>query len=188
LATPSTLIRRAGEWASYSETLTFCRSSHAAVPNTADLPVRRLRFGSVPTDSACALASRLPILAVPDAARRTTRAPATDDRFPVPLRGFQVDPETRCAHYDGPRDVIAIRFACCEVYYPCFRCHRAVASHETRRWPPERRAAPTVLCGVCGDTMTAGAYRRADHTCPTCGAAFNPGCAAHWDRYFAFGP
>jgi uncharacterized CHY-type Zn-finger protein len=120
-------------------------------------------------------------------ARQTTQAPATDPRFAVPLRGVQVDPETRCAHYDGPRDVIALRFACCEVYYPCFQCHRAAADHESVRWPRERRADPAVLCGACGTTMTAPDYRAAGHACPHCGAAFNPGCAAHWDRYFAFG-
>ena len=120
-------------------------------------------------------------------ARQTTQAPATDDRFSVPLRGLRVDTETRCAHYDGARDVIAIRFACCEVYYPCFRCHRDATDHEPVRWTGERRDDPAVLCGACGTTMTADAYRDADHTCPHCGAAFNPGCAAHWDRYFAFG-
>lgn len=124
---------------------------------------------------------------VTETTHRTTNAPATDTRFSVPLRGLQVDPETRCAHYDGPRDVIAIRFACCEVYYPCFRCHRTVANHAPVRWPRERRRDPAVLCGVCGTTMTADAYRRDAHSCPHCGAAFNPGCAAHWDRYFAFG-
>jgi uncharacterized CHY-type Zn-finger protein len=98
-----------------------------------------------------------------------------------------VDPETRCAHYDGARDVSAIRFACCEVYYPCFQCHRATTDHEIVRWPRDRRHEAAVLCGACGTTMTAPEYRAADHTCPHCGTAFNPGCAAHWDRYFAFG-
>ena len=119
--------------------------------------------------------------------RRTTRAPSTDARFDVPLRGLQVDPATRCAHYDGPRDVIAVRFACCEVYYPCFKCHRATTDHPPDRWPRERRHDPAVLCGGCRTPMSAADYLAADHTCPACGAAFNPGCAAHHDRYFAFG-
>jgi len=33
-------------------------------------------------------------------ARRTTTAPAQDDRFPVRLRGVSVDGETHCAHWD----------------------------------------------------------------------------------------
>jgi uncharacterized CHY-type Zn-finger protein len=34
--------------------------------------------------------------------------------------------------------------------------------------------------------MSIADYLQADHTCPYCGAAFNPGCAAHHDRYFVF--
>lgn len=116
----------------------------------------------------------------------TTHAPATDDRFPVPLRGVQVDADTRCAHYDGPRDRIALRFACCGVYYPCFQCHRATTTHDAERWPGERRHEPAVLCGDCYRTMSAAAYLQCDHICPHCAAAFNPECAAHHDRYFAF--
>ena len=122
---------------------------------------------------------------VSEPARRTTRPPALDDRFPVPLRGVRVDPATRCRHYDGPTDVIAIRFACCDVYYPCFRCHRAVADHDPARWPRARRHEAAVLCGACRRTMSAARYQASGPTCPHCGAAFNPGCAAHHDRYFA---
>lgn len=111
-----------------------------------------------------------------------------DERFLHPVRGIAVGPNTRCAHYDGPNDVIALRFGCCEVYYPCFKCHRAATEHNTLRWPAERRQEPAVLCGVCGATMTAETYRRAAYECPHCGADFNPGCRAHWDRYFAFPP
>jgi uncharacterized CHY-type Zn-finger protein len=118
----------------------------------------------------------------------TTRAPTTDGRFSVPLRGIAVDPDTRCAHYDGLRDVIAIRFACCDVYYPCFKCHRETTTHDPTRLAANEKHEPAVLCGACGHTMTAGAYRRAAHACPRCDAPFNPGCHAHWDRYFAFGP
>ena len=122
---------------------------------------------------------------VSEPARPTTRPPALDERFPVPLRGVRVDAATRCAHYDGPRDVIAIRFACCDLYYPCFRCHRAAAPHSSVPWPRERLREAAVLCGACGTTMTAARYLASDHTCPHCGAPFNPGCAAHHDRYFA---
>jgi uncharacterized CHY-type Zn-finger protein len=117
---------------------------------------------------------------------QTTHAPATDDRFSVPLRGIQVDLDTRCTHYNGSRDRIAIRFACCDVYYPCFQCHRTTTKHEPERWPNARRHEPVVLCGICDRTMSAAAYLQSDHSCPHCGATFNPGCAAHHDRYFAF--
>lgn len=100
------------------------------------------------------------------------------------VRGVDVDPETRCAHYDAPRDVIALRFGCCEAFYPCFRCHDAVADHEPEPWPRDRFDEPAVLCGVCGTTLTVHDYLDADHACPACDAAFNPGCETHHDRYF----
>jgi len=103
----------------------------------------------------------------------------------VLVRGVDVGPETRCGHYDGERDVIALRFPCCDDYYPCFECHEAVADHERSVWPGDAAAVPAVLCGRCGTELAIEAYLRADHACPDCGAAFNPGCAAHYDRYFA---
>jgi len=36
------------------------------------------------------------------------------------VRGVDVGPETRCRHYDSELDVIAIRFPCCETFYPCY--------------------------------------------------------------------
>lgn len=116
--------------------------------------------------------------------RRTTRAPDTDERLDVRLRGIEVGPATRCTHYDGPRDVIAIRYPCCGVFYPCHACHRESADHESEWWPPERFDASAVLCGKCGTVLTIEEYLDAEHTCPSCGAKFNPGCARHHDRYF----
>jgi uncharacterized CHY-type Zn-finger protein len=37
--------------------------------------------------------------------------------------GGVVDDQTRCVHYHGPTDVIAMRFKCCDAYFPCLRCH-----------------------------------------------------------------
>ena len=131
--------------------------------------------------------------------RRTTTAPATDDRFAVPLRGVAVDPETRCAHWDTRVDVVALRFGCCEAYYPCDVCHDAATDHEAEPWPRDRFDEPAVLCGACGATLTAREYLDGDgeaqsasssrakpdnDACPRCGAAFNPGCRKHRDRYF----
>ena len=134
-----------------------------------------------------------------DGRRRTTHAPATDDRFRVPLRGVAVDPDTRCAHWDSALDVVALRFGCCGAFSPCHACHAATADHEPEPWPRPRFDDPAVLCGVCGTTLSARAYldgdsegrspsaSRAtpdDDACPACGAAFNPGCRRHRDRYF----
>ncbi|RAW44302.1 hypothetical protein DQW50_15015 [Halorubrum sp. 48-1-W] len=46
---------------------------------------------------------------------------------------------------------------------------------------------PAVLCGVCSETLSARTYLDGDDACPACGAAFNPGCRAHRDRYFGTG-
>jgi uncharacterized CHY-type Zn-finger protein len=100
------------------------------------------------------------------------------------VRGVGVGPETRCAHYHGERDVIALRYGCCESFYPCHECHDAVADHEPEPWPRERFAEAAVVCGVCGTALSARAYLDADHECPACGTAFNSGCVAHHDRYF----
>ncbi|SFR57216.1 CHY zinc finger protein [Halorubrum sodomense] len=117
--------------------------------------------------------------------RETTTAPDTDPRFEVPLRGIDIDPETRCAHWDDPVDVVALRFGCCGTYYPCDACHDAAADHEAVPWPRERFDEPAVLCGACRTTLTAREYLEADDdACPACGAAFNPGCRKHRHRYF----
>ncbi|MFD1514588.1 CHY zinc finger protein [Halomarina rubra] len=108
-----------------------------------------------------------------------------DPRFDVPLCGLDVDDETRCRHYRTERDVVAMRFACCDTFYPCHACHEACADHDVERWPADRFDDPAVLCGVCRETLSVTAYLDADHACPHCGVAFNPGCAAHADRYFA---
>ncbi|WP_311170685.1 CHY zinc finger protein [Halobellus ordinarius] len=116
--------------------------------------------------------------------RRTTCFPEFDDRFPVPLRGVAVDPETRCSHWDDDVDVVALRFGCCETFSPCDACHTETADHDPEPWPRDRFDEPAVLCGVCGSTLTAGRYLDGDDACPECGAAFNPGCRRHRDRYF----
>lgn len=98
------------------------------------------------------------------------------------VRGVDVDEETRCEHYHDSVDVIAIRFPCCDTYYPCFECHEAVADHAPERI--DSPDAPAVLCGVCGEELTAAEYLAGDDECPDCGAAFNPGCRTHYHLYF----
>ena len=100
------------------------------------------------------------------------------------VRGVAVGPETRCAHWAGERDVIAIRAPCCDAYYPCSACHDERAAHELRPIPETQFDEPGVLCGGCATALTVRAYLDADHECPACGTAFNPGCASHYDRYF----
>ena len=54
-------------------------------------------------------------MTMPPPDRETTTVPATDPRFDVPLCGVAVDPETLCVHWDGPVDVVALRFGCCDI-------------------------------------------------------------------------
>lgn len=102
-----------------------------------------------------------------------------------PVFGVDVGAETRCAHYATGRDVIAIRFPCCGEYYPCIECHEAVADHEATVWDADAGDERAVLCGVCGHELRIRAYLAADHRCPDCNAAFNPGCRHHAHFYFA---
>lgn len=100
------------------------------------------------------------------------------------VQGLGMDVQTRCTHYHTSTDVVAIKFACCNTFYPCHLCHEALAGHTAQRWPHNRFNEPAVLCGVCGKVLTIAQYMQASHACPHCGAGFNPGCANHYHLYF----
>jgi uncharacterized CHY-type Zn-finger protein len=100
------------------------------------------------------------------------------------IHGLPVDAETRCVHWHGPTDVVAIRFPCCDRYYPCHDCHEAVADHPPAVWPVTRRGEHAILCGVCGTTHAIATYLAVER-CPTCRAPFNPACSLHHPLYFA---
>lgn len=99
------------------------------------------------------------------------------------ILGRPVDDQTRCVHYHGPKDVIAIKFVCCGAYYPCFECHREAADHPHRPWPADRFDEKAILCGVCGTELTIATYQSVP-TCPECDARFNERCRLHWPLYF----
>lgn len=101
----------------------------------------------------------------------------------IVVEGSVVDDQTRCMHYAGPLDVIAIRFACCGKWYPCLHCHDESSGHSIVRWSVEAGAEEAVICGVCRTTLSIDHYLAVD-SCPTCGAGFNPGCALHHGVYF----
>ncbi|WP_247729005.1 CHY zinc finger protein [Halovivax limisalsi] len=102
----------------------------------------------------------------------------------VTVDGVGLDDATRCAHYDSPRDVVALRFGCCDTYFACHRCHDERTEHESAPWPRSRFDEPAVLCGACGSQFTPPTYVEADHRCPACASPFNPDCASHRDLYF----
>jgi len=97
--------------------------------------------------------------------------------------GQTVDKETRCVHYHGMTDIIAIKFKCCGKYYPCYKCHDEAEDHERVVWTKEEFDTKAVLCGHCGYELTINEYLNTDQ-CVKCQAAFNPGCSLHYPFYF----
>jgi uncharacterized CHY-type Zn-finger protein len=101
-----------------------------------------------------------------------------------PVRGLDLDPQTRCAHWHSERDIIAIRMWCCGTYFACRECHDALADHPVQVWPRAEWGQLAVLCGACGGELTVREYLDCDSRCPGCGSAFNPGCKTHHHLYF----
>ena len=102
----------------------------------------------------------------------------------IKVYGIEVDSETRCNHYRTNVDIIAIRFACCDRFYPCFECHSETSDHAAIAWPKRRFGEPVVLCGACGHLLSVLEYLAAEHVCPQCHSNFNPGCLNHRRLYF----
>lgn len=103
----------------------------------------------------------------------------------VEIIGVDVDPETRCAHYRGPDDIIAIKFKCCGNWFPCHQCHADLTDHPASVWPRGEFETPAILCGACGHQLTIHEYLDCESVCPRCQSQFNPGCAGHRHFYFA---
>jgi len=104
--------------------------------------------------------------------------------FGLQVRGVEIDPNTRCAHWHGPTDVIAIKFPCCDTFYCCNECHQALADHPPAVWSKSECNVRAVLCGACGHVLTIREYMACNSRCPNCAANFNPGCRNHWTLYF----
>lgn len=95
-----------------------------------------------------------------------------------------IDEQTRCKHYHSSLDIIAIKFKCCDTFYPCIHCHEELAGHPALTWGKQEQDEPAVLCGACKTVLSVKQYLQADNACPACGAAFNPGCSKHHHFYF----
>jgi uncharacterized CHY-type Zn-finger protein len=104
------------------------------------------------------------------------------------VRGVNLDSQTRCDHYRGPADVIAIKMKCCGVYYACMECHLALAGHAIEVWPERDWNQIAVLCGACGTKLTIREYIQCESRCPSCNVPFNPGCRNHYHFYFEHPP
>lgn len=100
------------------------------------------------------------------------------------VRGVAVDGETRCGHWHGLTDIIALRMKCCGEWFSCYDCHVEATDHPSEVWPLDERDTVAVLCGACGEVLSIEAYLDSGSQCPSCSAAFNPGCATHYHLYF----
>ncbi|MBT2518118.1 hypothetical protein J7E29_11780 [Streptomyces sp. ISL-90] len=106
-----------------------------------------------------------------------------ESRVSPRVLGPVVDEMTRCVHYQTAVDIVAIKFACCNEYYPCHLCHAATADHPAEQWPLRERNQEAVLCGACGTELTIESYL-ATNECPNCRAPFNERCRLHAHLYF----
>lgn len=104
------------------------------------------------------------------------------------VHGLQLDPETRCLHWHGPTDILAIKFRCCNLYYACYECHAALADHPAETWPQSEFSTKATMCGACRSELTIEEYLNSGARCPRCGAQFNPRCALHHHLYFEIPP
>ena len=114
-------------------------------------------------------------------------APTKTDASPH-VFGASLDSASRCIHFHSELDIVAIKFACCRRYYPCYQCHdevvlREPAPHATRRWPRAEWSELAILCGACHRELSITEYRQVER-CPHCTAEFNPGCSLHAHLYF----
>jgi uncharacterized CHY-type Zn-finger protein len=100
------------------------------------------------------------------------------------MKGVVIDEYTRCIHYHSELDVIAIKFKCCNEYYPCHKCHEEESDHQYEVWKKNEFDAKAVFCGVCKNEMTIHEYLSCGNRCPKCRVAFNPGCSKHYHLYF----
>ncbi|SDJ69615.1 CHY zinc finger protein [Sediminibacillus albus] len=97
--------------------------------------------------------------------------------------GKVIDSHTRCRHYHSSQDIIAIKFACCKQYYPCYKCHQESTGHSAEVWEKTEFNERAVLCGACHYELTITEYLYTD-CCPSCKSPFNPGCKIHHHLYF----
>ena len=100
------------------------------------------------------------------------------------IQGKVVDEYGRCEHYYSNTDNIAIKFKCCDVFYPCYKCHTETCDHPIVRWPKENFDDKSIICGVCNNELSFNEYIRCNSICPNCSVRFNPGCVTHSHMYY----
>jgi len=103
---------------------------------------------------------------------------------PIKVYGKVIDDNTRCEHYHSTVDIIAIKFKCCDKYYPCYQCHEEMADHAAQTWNKNEWNVKAILCGACKKELTIQEYIESGNNCPNCKAAFNSSCSKHYHLYF----
>lgn len=101
----------------------------------------------------------------------------------INVKGQTVDNQTRCVHYHTEKDIIAIKFACCNEFYPCYKCHDEACEHERKQWPKTQFEEKAILCGHCQSLLTISDYL-CTAKCLSCEHSFNPNCSLHAHLYF----
>lgn len=104
----------------------------------------------------------------------------------IAIKGKIIDSNTRCVHYNSEFDIIAIKFKCCNIYYPCYKCHEEEADHGIQKWKKHEDASKAVFCGNCHNEITIEQYINSNNKCPFCKSSFNPTCKEHYHFYFDF--
>ncbi|UTR06382.1 CHY zinc finger protein [Alkalihalobacillus sp. LMS6] len=99
------------------------------------------------------------------------------------IKGKVVDQQTRCVHYQTQFDIVAIKFACCGDFYPCYKCHDEAVDHKRKQWKQTEFTQRAILCGACHGQITIHEYVQAS-CCPLCQAQFNTNCSLHHHLYF----
>ncbi len=100
------------------------------------------------------------------------------------IKGKAIDSKTRCIHYNSLADIIAIKFKCCNDYYPCYYCHLEEAGHTVQVWEKNEFDTKAILCGKCKNELTIKQYLMCNNHCPACNSKFNPNCINHHHFYF----
>ena len=102
------------------------------------------------------------------------------------VRGLDLDSQTRCRHFHGPTDIVAIKMRCCEVFYACKDCHEVLTNHPIQVWSKSEWNQSAILCGACGAELTIQQYLEGGFQCTVCQMPFNPACRNHYHYYFEY--
>lgn len=94
--------------------------------------------------------------------------------------GEDIDYESRCKHYYGVNDVVALKCTFCQKYYACYKCHDRLENHTFV--PTDYLEDYPVLCGSCHGLLSFEAYQLG--YCCYCAHEFNPKCKNHEQYYF----